>query len=270
MVYFLFTDETNQQPSDSSLFFIYGGVFVPAESLAAIHSLIEDIRNEYGYKPDDEFKFAPSSRPEQVSSDGFKMAKKAVLEGCAKLNLKFSACLTLHQIAQNRTLEELVSWGANTIIRAFDRFLGEEDSSGVCIVDRLPFENGHQYLQEKFGTGLIYPNGNSQRLEHIHLFATSSIGASHAMSAIDIILGSFRYCVNERNKDIAPREMLPSIVNMMWHKRLGDTIYIRERGLFFRPLQIQVPEYQQEYDELLEHLIGLLTDQPPQLESGIE
>lgn len=268
MVYFLFTEETNQQPSDSSLFFTYGRVFVPADSLEAIHQLIENIRDEYGYYPNDEFKFTPSSKPEQVSYEQFKNAKKAVLEGCAKLNIKFSANLVLHQIAQNQTLVTLVSRGANTIIAAFNRFLDEENSTGVCIVDRLPFENGYQYLQEKFQTGLIYQQGSTQRLEHVHLFAASSIGASHAMSAIDIILGSFRYCVNERNKDIAPREIFPLIANMMWYRTIGNTIYLRDRGLIFRPMKIRHPEYQLAYDQLTEHLINLLTQKPPELERG--
>jgi hypothetical protein len=260
MLYFLFTDETNQQPSESSQFFIYGGVFVQAEKLNELHQLVESARRDNGYNPDDEFKFSPSSKPDHVTREQFKQAKHTVLQGCAQLGLKFAACLTLHQIARNRTTQELVGWGANTIIAAFDQFLEEENASGVCIMDRLPFESGFQYLQEKFRVGLRFPNGNTKRLERIHLFASSCEGASHAMSAIDILLGSFRYCVNERHRSIAPREMLPIIVGMMWHRKTGDTYYIRDRGLIFRPKHVQLPEYQQAYDELTKHLINLLSE----------
>ncbi len=258
MLYFLFTDETNQQPSQASQFFIYGGVFVPADKLTDLHNMIEIIRKKNGYRSTDEFKFSPTSKPEHISREQFKLAKKEVLDGCAELGIRFAACLTLHQLAHNRSLNELIGWGANTIIAKFDHFLEEEQSTGVCIIDRLPFDSGYQYIKEKFQIGLRFPNGNTKRLKRIHMFASSCEGATHAISAIDIILGSFRYCVNERNRTIAPREMLPLIIRMMWHRRIGKDIYLRERGLIFRPKKVKIPEYQNSYDELTQHLIGLL------------
>ena len=90
------------------------------------------------------------------------------------------------------------------------------------------------------------------------------------MSAIDIVLGSFRYCVNERLRSTAPREMLPVVVSMMWHRRAGDTLYLRDRGLIFRPKMVQVPEYQRAYEELVQHLHGLLAQAPdPQPEEPV-
>jgi hypothetical protein len=49
------------------------------------------------------------------------------------------------------------------------------------------------------------------------------------------------------------------IVGMMWHRRIENTLYLRDRGLIFRPKRVEVPEYQRAYDELTQHLIGLLT-----------
>jgi hypothetical protein len=265
--YLLFTDETNQQPSDASLFFIYGGVFVPIEKLTDLHNLVEKARSDNGYRPADEFKFSPSSRPQHVTYEQFKEAKRTVLLGCSNMGLKFSAYLTLHQIAQNRSLEELISWGANTIIAKFDSFLEEEKTTGGCIVDRLPFDGNYQFLQQKFQTGLTFPDGNTQRLKNVLLFTQSTIGASHAMSAIDIILGSFRYCVNERHRSIAPREILPMVVKMMWYKKFGDFVIIRDYGLIFRPKKVQVQEYQKSYNDLVEHLTNLISPMPPKLES---
>jgi hypothetical protein len=258
MLFLLFTDETNLQPSDTSQFFIYGGVFVPAEKLIDLHNLVESIRKKYEYEPANEFKFTPTSKPPQVSRENFTMAKHDVLLGLAELDIKFAACLTLHEIARERSLEELIRWGANSIIATFDHFLETEKGTGICIMDRLPFVSGYQYLQEKFQTGLIFPDGKTKRLNRIHMFATSCEGASHAISAIDILLGSFRYCVNERNKTIAPRQMFPSIVKMMWHLKVGNTLYLRDRGLLFRPKTVRLPAYQNAYNDLTEHLITLL------------
>lgn len=259
MTFFLFTDETNQQPSATAKFFIYGGVFVPADRLQDLHNLVQTARDQNDYAPTDQFKFSPASKPPQVTPEKFRLAKRAVLQGCGALGIRFAACLTLHAIAKNRNLEELVSWGANTVIAAFHRFLTEENATGVCVVDRLPFDTGYRYLQEKFRIGLSFQNGNVMPLDRILLFASTCEGASHASSATDIILGSFRYCVDERAKNIAPKEMLPVIANMMWHRRRGDTIHVREKGLMFRPKEVMVPEYQKEYDDLVEHFKRLLT-----------
>ncbi len=259
MLYFLLTDETNQRPSEKSQFFIYGGLFLPAEALQDLHDLVDNARRDNGYAEGDQFKFAISSKPAQVSSDQFRAAKRAVLKGCGNLGIRFVACLTLHEIARHRTLDELVGWGANTEIGAFDRFLVHNDAKGICVTDRLPFDTGFRYLQEKFQKGLIFPNGNSRRLSRILLFASTCEGASHASSAVDIVLGSFRYCVNEREKDRAPREMLPVIASMMWHRKQGNTIYLREYGLMFRPKQVRVAEYEKAYDDLVAHFTKLLT-----------
>jgi hypothetical protein len=257
-MHFLFTDETNQRPSAAARFFIYGGLFIPAEGLQDLHELVQRARDDNGYVATDEFKFSASSKPPQVTAAQFKSAKRAVLQGCAPLGIQLAACLTLHEIAKNRTLQELVTWGANTIIGAFHRFLEESGSNGACIVDRLPFDSGYRYLQEKFRVGLTFPDGDAMLLKRILLFASTCEGASHASSAVDIILGSFRYCVNEREKSIAPKEMLPAIASMMWHRRGGNRIYLRERGLIFRPKAVKVPEYQGEYDDLIDRFRRLL------------
>ena len=35
--------------------------------------------------------------------------------------------------------------------------------------------------------------------------------------------------------------MLPHIVEMMWSGREGDTVYVREYGLLFRPIEVRSP-----------------------------
>lgn len=257
-MYFLFTDETNLRPSRYAEFFIYGGIFVPADQLADLDALVTSARNEHGFLPEDEFKFATASRPGHVTTDQFRQAKQAVLQGCPHLHIRFAVSVTLHKIARRRPDKELVGWGANTVIGGFNKFLDEEKADGVCIVDRLPFRGDYQYLQKKFQVGLTLPNGTTRHLDHILLFASSCLGASHAASATDIVLGAFRYCVNERRQTEVTHQMFPVIAGMMWHQRIGDTLYLRERGLVFRPKNVKVAEYQAAYEELTQHLKGLI------------
>lgn len=258
MPYLLFTDETNQRPGQRARFFIYGGVFFPVDQLATLHKLVEEARRRHGFRSGDDLKFDTHSRPPHVSPDEHTAVKREVLTGCRDLGARFVAYLVLHEIARRRSVEELVSWGANTVLATFNRFLQEENDTGICILDRLPFDKGFQYLKEKFEVGVTFQRGRARRLDRIQMFAASCSGATHAISAIDIVLGAFRYCVNERERQEVPRAMLPVVVSMMWHRQIGETNYFRERGLLLRPKDVVVREHQQEYQSLVDHLRRLL------------
>lgn len=260
MEYLLFTDETNLRPAQDAKFFIYGGVFFPSNMLREVHDLVEAARISNNFRPEDEFKFDTHSHPDYVDSDQHKAAKRAVLNGCMRIGVKFVACLVLHDIASKHTLKTLISWGANSVFCAFERFLEEEDAIGLAIVDRLPFKGDFKYLQAKFRVGLTFPWGTNRRLDRIHLYGFSCIGASHASSAIDIILGAFRYCVNERERYQTARNMLPKIVKMMWHKRENNHVKIKEYGLLYRPKEIIAKEYKRQYNELTQHLLRILKE----------
>lgn len=257
MTYLLLTDETNQQPSEAARFFIYGGVFFPLDVLPRLHDLVADARDRGGYRREDEFKFDTRSRPPGVSRQDQTNAKRIVLNGCAELGVRFVAYLALHDVARTRSVEQTVRWGANTVLMAFQRFLEQEDAAGVCVVDRLPFKKGHKALEEMFQLGLDF-NGRRRILDRVHLFAETTQGESFVASAVDVVLGSFRYCVNDRRNERATRAMLPAIVDMMWSKRVGETIYLREYGLLFRPKVVRVAAYEAEYQELTDHFSRVL------------
>lgn len=260
MPYVLLTDETNQQASEQARFFIYGGVFFPAAALPELHDLVAEARAEAGYRRADVFKFDTRSRPEHVARSAQTDAKRRVLQGCADHDVRFIAYLILHDIARNRSVEQLVRFGVNTVLLTFQKFLDHEGEAGICLVDRLPYRHGHQSLGEVFQQGLQMPNNHRQVLDRVLLLGETTQQESYLGSVVDIVLGSFRYCVNERQNERATRAMLPPIVQMMWSRRSGDTVYVREYGLLFRPRNVAVPAYQQEYDELTQHFADLLQD----------
>ena len=156
-------------------------------------------------------------------------------------------------------VETLIKRGANSVIYAFERFLQEENATGICITDRLPFKASFQYLQNKFQVGLTFPNGQTRKFERIHLFGSSCIGASHACSISDIVLGAFRYCVNKKENNRIVQKLLPKTIRMMWHKRENNQVEIKEYGLLFRPKMVQVEQFRTQYDELFSHLVSILS-----------
>jgi hypothetical protein len=172
--YVLLTDETNQQPSERARFFIYGGVFFPAAAVPDLYDLARDVRAEAGYQRADEFKFDTRSRPEHVTRQQQTEAKRRVLEGCAELDVRFIAYLVLHDIARHRSLEQLVRFGVNTVLSTFQKFLGHEDESGICLVDRLPYRHGHQSLGEIFQQGLKMPNNRRRVLDRVLLLGETT------------------------------------------------------------------------------------------------
>lgn len=259
-MHILLTDETNLSPAVDAEFFVYGGLLFRAEVLPEIDAGIARIRNHAGYRPQDELKFETRSRPQQVSIDAARKAKQDVVELCIKNGCRFIACVVLHKIAQNEAQETLVRRGANHVIGRFNSFLTSVDDFGICVVDRLPSTSEYRYLTNKFTQGLDLDGGAFVALDRIKLFAASCINASHVASAMDIVLGAFRYSINApKNRDSA-KTMMSNVMQMIWHSRKGDNIHALEKGLIFRPKRITVKKYEARYSLLLDHINELIKD----------
>lgn len=256
----LITDETNTRADENAKFFVYGGLFFPIEALVALDQGISQIREEAGYCAGDEFKFDTRSRPEQLTIEAATAAKKAVVQLCIRLNCRFIAYVVLHAIARNRTPQDLVAWGASHVLGRFNRFLVETDDFGLCLIDRLPDTTEYAFLTRKFCFGLEFPDESNVVLDRIKLFGATCINASHACSAMDIVLGSFRYCINQPANLVAAKEMMADVTRLIWHETVGDSIHALEKGLIFRPKNIQVASYESEYKELLAHINMLIAD----------
>jgi hypothetical protein len=259
-VLILFTDETNLTADASAKFFAYGGLVLDAERLPVLHSRVEEIRRKAGYRPGDELKFDTRARPERVSIDACTTAKREVIQACIALHARFIVYVFLHAIGKNKAATELVRWGANHVIGRFNYFCTVTNSFGAVVIDRLPAGSEYAYLTDKFSKGLEFPEDAPVGLDRIHLFAASTIGASHACSATDIVLGSFRYCINDPKNLAAAKEMMANVTRLLWHERRGDEILAVGRGLIFAPKTVKWPPYKAEYDELVTHINVLIAE----------
>ena len=97
-------------------------------------------------------------------------------------------------------------------------------------------------------------------------------GSSHMCSVADVMLGAFRYCVNEPNNREAGKAMFP--VGMMWKREHKGKIYVNDCGLVYRPANVKAEMHQAEYgagelrivpNSLLHRLPGLHAAQRPQI-----
>jgi hypothetical protein len=228
-----------------------------------VSSAIVEIRRRYGFEPGDQLKFNTRCRPTQVGIGDYTLAKNAVIEACSSAGVKFIACLILHKIATRELVGEFT---LNTLLAVFNgKFLKEKNDYGMVLIDRLP-DNSQAYdmLKRKFQDGLpIESTGSEIKLDRIILYAATCDGASHLSSAVDIVLGGLRWVVNSQGRPTlggTERRILTNVAGMMYGKKHGDTLNVRDYGLILRPVVIWVPAYQAEYDSLVEYMINLAQD----------
>jgi hypothetical protein len=260
MVYLLYTEETSMRRDPKSRFFIYGGMFFPIDALTELHNLVQRSRDDSGFHDGDELKFSASSRPKHLPKEQHAAARRNVLNGCQQLGARLITTIVLPGIAKGRPMGELVGWGVNSVLGVFEDFLTEENASGICIFDRLPFTQPYKYLKTRFQAGVMSDDGTARRLEQVQLLSLSCAGASHVASAVDIVIGSLKYCLNEKEPSETCRAMLPGILGMMWHKKEGDSVQLRGCGLQFSPAEVKISAYQQQYDDLTQRLEGFLKE----------
>jgi hypothetical protein len=259
-VYLLFGDETDREQGGRAPFFIYGAIFVRVDQAAALHDAVERIRLRNGFQARDRLKFSAAELPERISRDVHREAKRQVLEAASEAGVRFCAQLVSHEVARGQPQATLLERGANTVLGAFNKFLGEQRDRGIAVLDRLPIPHPDHFIRDKFQVGLTFPRGGTRRLSNIICYTHSCDGASHLASVADVVLGSFRYCVNEPDRDQAPRAILPLVVRLMWHRREGDRVILDERALMLRPNDLWADRHQAVYDQLLERLAALLVE----------
>lgn len=261
-MYLLLTDETNLPNDPGANFFAYGGLIVPLDRLQQLHEGIAATRARAGYGPTDELKFETNARPAHVAIPAARDAKAAVIDLCIEIGCKFIVYVVLHAIARNQQREVLIRWGADHVIGKFNNFLRDSNAFGIVAEDRLPTAAEYQHLRDKFSVGLTYPENNQHvPLDRILMFSSTCMNATHAASAMDIVLGAFRYCINQPRNVAAARAMMRKVASLIWCNIEGEHIYAMEMGLIFRPVEVRVEAFRQEYTGLLQHINALIAEE---------
>lgn len=214
-------------------------------------------------------KFETKARPKGVTIEAATQAKREVIAAAVECNCLFIAYIVLHAIAKNKGIENSIQFGANSVIAKFNSYLGKQKSYGIVAMDRLPKGTEFDYLSEKFTKGLSLPKGDIQVLDRIVMFTSTCINASHMSSVMDIVLGSWRYCINQPKNAEAAKIMMNELVKLIWHDKQSEDILAHELGLLFRPLEVKHPPYKAEYDALLAQINQLLRIPNRSVEWGV-
>jgi hypothetical protein len=248
----LFGDETNTQAARDVEFFIYGGLILSDEQVAEVHEGVRGIRYDLGLGHREPLKFG-GPRPKHVSADDHRQAKQEVLELLDEVDAVFLAYCVHHRIASAVSIGKRNEYALNTVLWGFNRFLSVEGDHGMVVLDQLR-------PQERFVVSRL----NSEGLEmfdrrtvpvpRITGITTAHIEWSHCLSACDVILGAFRYCVNRPDTD-ASKEMFPIVVRQLWYREdASGRRLMRDYGLFLRPKEVKAPKIKARYDWLVASL----------------
>ncbi len=260
-LFLLFTDETNTVADSDrgSVFFVYGGLIIPSEKLIYLHEGIELIRIKYNFKREDSLKFDTNKRPRHITPEDFSKAKFEVVDLCIVSGCKFIAYVVHHGIAKSQPLVKHLLWGADAVCEKFNKFLLELNSNGIVMIDRISNKGEYNYLVKKFSTGLMYSEEKSVALDRIIVYSSTCNNASHASSAMDIVLGAFRYCLNSGKNSETEKVIMKSLVKLIWGDitEAGDLAPL-EKGLILRPMDVYVPKYRTEYDSILKRFNSFL------------
>ena len=266
-MYLLFTDETNVEPRKNVKFFVYGGLYFPLSTLPDLHHRVADIRGKHGYLPGDTLKFTLNELPDHLAKDTCTSAKNDVLSLCAELECRFMAFVIHHGVMKNKTVTERKQQGANVVIGKFHALMESESTYGMCIIDNIPEKDQYKYLREKATRGLVLHTGGEIPLPRIPLFAATCVDASHAASAIDIVLGAFRYAINhDKSSDVAC-SLLRKVLPLIPHEEKSDGGWkITEIGMMLRPTEPRLSrdygKFKPDYDDLMDRINGMLAESP--------
>jgi hypothetical protein len=214
------------------------------------------VRTKYGFATDAKFKFDSRSKPAHLSNSEFLQAKNEVLAACGELEVRFMAYAVHHGIASKQKAD-LWLWALKTLLCQFDLFLRREKSHGMCLVDR--FENDLSLLKRIHQQGVdpeFWGGRLPHRLENVWCYGTINVGTTHIASMVDIVLGAFRYCLNEMVRKNVPLILYKKVRPLMLCE-LGNPSRVKEWGLFLRPKDVKATSYKQDYDALLKHLESL-------------
>jgi len=251
-MHLLYTDEANVDPTKAE-FFAYAGVAIPGELAGQLSHRIDQVRAANGYGPDDILKFNTKERPNHVTPEAHREAKRQLLEEARNHGAKLFSSFILHRVAtspQDARFKEI-----NRICFHFNCYLTRVSDYGLVLIDTFRDSGLSGFLRQEFSVGLKgLPYSKTYRLDRVLGFHLASIGSSNFCSIVDVVIGALRYSVNSRSdasKHSVARTLLTQLEPLLIK---GGDGKVDELSVFFSPKTIRAPSYLKKYQALHAYL----------------
>ena len=249
-MFVMLADEADQDGSKE--FLVYAAVFIPSQNALALSQKVAQIRRKHGFPVEAEFKFSTGTKPAKVTREAHTAAKNDVLEAAASLDCKTCCYLVPHAIAKGQTHENKLKFAVNTLLMKFNQFLRENGRvAGIALFDKTTDYKQAQYLNDVARLGV--PRKDMRiSLTYVVSIEQTREGNSHLNSVCDIIVGAYRFVMNEPDKDKVGSLLLRSLAAMIWGvpQDNSKTLSVHDRGLCIRPQTIEHLDYKADIETL--------------------
>ncbi len=253
-MYLIYADEADQDGQRELL--VYASVFFPANNLLSISNKVSQLREKHGFRNGDSLKFSTGTKPSDVSREQHTAIKAEILRLAVKNDCKACCYVIPHAIAKGKPHEDRLKFALNTLLIKFDQFLKESGSiPGSAHFDHTEDYNQNKFLREISELGVQNEAGTRKKLDRVISVGTTQNGMSHLNSVTDIVVGSFRWVINEPEKNKVGAKLLAQLSGLLWGK-MNDkgVLNVRERGLVVRPKTIKSQKYKADINAFLASL----------------
>ncbi len=122
-------------------------------------------------------------------------------------------------------------------MHVYDIYLRQKKEKGLVFFDGL-VDGGVRFLARKYQEGISTAH-NQQKVQPVAIngYFSSTIGSSSYSSVVDIVLGSFRYCVNSNLDTEVINTMKGYLKKMLYGQTYQGKKFYRDMGLIVRPHQ---------------------------------
>jgi hypothetical protein len=255
--YLCFLDESDSGGKVPDPFFVYGALLVPAVYVRGLHETVTFVREQARIPPDVPLKWnmpAIGGVPQSALDD----AKAAAIEAAQRSRCEMFVSVVHRRIALKKQRGgEAHKFGANSVLPPpIGRTLGERNATAVFLFDRFPnmrADEAFEYLRHRMARGLGRLDDDPS-MPLAAGFGFVSCDSTRIASALDVGLGAFTRCLNEKDPDTLAR-IGPPVMGMIARDPSGG---VWERGLVVRPWdKIRVPQFVTSYVRMLERLRAL-------------
>jgi hypothetical protein len=255
MDYLCLLDESESGSAVPDPFFVYGALLVPVAQVKSLHERVMTIRGAAGLPDDVALKWNMAT-PEGVSRNRLAAAKRDILAAAASARAELFVSIVHRDIAAGkRSGGDMHLYGANTVLPAVGATLSERDAMAFFLIDRLPvtpLNTAFGYLGKRMRHGLGRID-QAASLPHASGFGFIDCHSVRIASALDISLGAFTRCLNERGTDLV--DTVASAVVPILAKDGNGRVW--ERGVRLRPIIVRIADYAPSYTRVRGRLTEL-------------
>ncbi|RIJ97578.1 MAG: hypothetical protein DCC46_12780 [Armatimonadetes bacterium] len=246
-MFILYADEPKDPKEGESNFWIYGGIAVPAESLAGLSETVRCIKCKFEIPPEVTLKL---SRPKGFTCPQWPDACGELVDEAIKARCVGFITVTHRDVARSGKVKAY-SMLRHALFSRFNEFLMGTRSHGIAVLDNTEYKQDFKDINM---LPLVGFNAGKKvvDLKRIHGYSVATEESSPLLGLGDIFVGTFHRWVNvTRNLDDREKS-LRRIARLLWRgQNDSGSLTLLRFGLDTRPWGQWNPELRKVCDRFV-------------------